>query len=60
MADVERKGTWVPADYKPYLFVQCSLCAGRAPKSDPPEQCPHCGAVMSGGNTEGEDNGKQK
>lgn len=48
MADVERKGTWVPADYKPYLFVQCSRCAGRAPKSNPPEQCPHCGVKMDG------------
>ncbi len=42
----EKKATWVPADYKPYLFVQCSRCAGRVPKRDKPPRCPHCNAKM--------------
>ncbi len=44
---IEKKGTWVPADYKPYLFVQCSHCAERVSKWNRPDRCPHCGAKMN-------------
>lgn len=49
----ERHGRWILTDYKPFLYIKCSLCGRRELIGHETAYCPYCGTPMDGGNDDG-------